>query len=237
MGQERAGLIGPLGGPSCPAGQLTTLEEIEDVEGTNLGDNLLGDPGPNQLLGRAGPDNYFAGEGNDHLLVNSGDSDPVVDCGGGFDTALIDFAPHTDGPPVGCESVEERAPNSFRPPDTPPDPEPEPEPELPPPLPPEVLRPNPPARDRTPPVTRLRRRPAALVFAFDQRQRVVFAFSASEPGTRFRCRLDRQPFRPCRSPRAYLVAPGRHAFRVFAIDRAGNRDRTPAVFRFSVRSR
>ncbi|HKO38405.1 MAG TPA: calcium-binding protein [Solirubrobacterales bacterium] len=244
MGQERAGLIGPLGEPSCASSaQLTTLQEIEDVEGTNLGDNLFGDPGPNQLLGRAGPDNYLAGAGNDHLLVNSGDSDPTVDCGEGFDTALIDFAPHVDGPPVDCESVEQRAPNSFRPPDTPPDPEPEPEPELPPPplppadpLPP-VVRPDPPARDRTPPATRLGRRPAALLFTAGPRRRAAFAFSASEPGARFRCRLDRQPFRPCRSPRAYLVSPGRHAFRVFAIDTAGNRDRTPVVFRFRVRSR
>lgn len=243
MEAEKAGLIGPQGEPSCATlAQLTTLQEIEDIEGTNLGDNLLGDPGPNQLLGRAGPDNYLAGEGNDHLLVNSGDSDPVVDCGGGFDTALIDFAPHTDGPPVGCESVEGRAPNSFRPPDTPPDPGPEPGPELPPPLPPEdprppVARPDPPARDRTPPVTRLGRRPPALLFAAAPRRRVAFAFRASEPGARFRCRLDRQPFRPCRSPRAYLVAPGRHSFRVFAIDAAGNRDRSPVVSRFGVRRR
>ncbi|HST70493.1 MAG TPA: calcium-binding protein [Solirubrobacterales bacterium] len=241
MLQERAGLIGPQGEPSCAsAAQLTTLQEIEDVEGTSLGDNLLGDAGPNQLLGRAGPDNYLARAGNDHLLVNSGDSDPTVDCGEGFDTALIDFAPHTDGPPIGCESVEERAPNSFRPPSTPPDPEPEPETGPPPPLPPQVVPPRvsrPPRPDRTPPVTTFRRRPAALLFASVPRRRVTFAFSASEPGARFRCRLDRQPFRPCRSPRAYLVAPGRHTFRVFAIDGAGNRDRSPALARFRVRPR
>lgn len=247
MGRERAGLIGPEGEPSCPtAEQLTTLRAIEDVEGTNGGDNLLGDGGPNQLLGRAGADNYLAGAGNDHLLVNSGDSDPTVDCGEGFDTALIDFAPIVDGPPIGCESVEERAPNSFRPPDTPPDPEPEPEPEPEtepaPPLPPQVtpppaLQPTPPRSDRTPPTTSLRRRPPALLFASGQRRRVAFAFGASEPGARFRCRLDRQPFRPCRSPRAYFVSPGRHVFRVFAIDAAGNRDRSPVVFTFRARSR
>ncbi len=235
MGQEAAGLIGPQGEPSCPtAAQLTTLSAIEDIEGTDGADNLLGDPGPNQLLGRAGPDNYVAGAGDDHLLVNSGDSDPVVDCGEGFDTALIDFvAAHADGPPVSCESVEERAPNSFRPPDTPPDPEPGP------PVPPQVAPlpasgPAPPVqRDRTPPATRLRRHPGAHLLATGRR-RVAFAFAASEPGARFRCRLDRQAFRPCRSPRAYLVRPGWHAFRVFAIDAAGNRDPSPALFRFRV---
>jgi Ca2+-binding RTX toxin-like protein len=242
LGRETAGLIGPQGEPSCASpAQLTTLQNIEDVEGTNLADNLLGDAGPNQLLGRAGADNYLAGAGNDHLLANSGDSDPTVDCGEGFDTALVDFAPHVDGPPVGCESVEARAPNSFRPPDTPPDPEPDP---LPPAVaPPPALQPLPPrvapprALDRRPPTTHLRRRPSKLLATAQPRRRVVFAFRASEPRARFRCRLDRRPFRPCRSPRAYRVGPGRHTFRVFAIDAAGNRDRSPVRFHFRVRSR
>ncbi|HEX5375552.1 MAG TPA: calcium-binding protein [Solirubrobacterales bacterium] len=237
MGQESAGLSGPQGEPSCPtASQLTTLQAIEDVEGTDGADNLLGDSGANQLLGRAGSDDYRAGAGNDHLLANSGDSDPTVDCGEGFDTALIDFSTaHTDGPPVGCESVEERAPNSFRPPDTPPDPEPEP-PESPLAVPPPVAGPAPGVQnDRTPPATRLRRHPRALLFATG-RPRVAFAFAASEQGVRFRCRLDRQAFRPCRSPRSYLVSPGRHVFRVFAVDATGNRDPSPALFRFRVRS-
>lgn len=237
MEQKTAGLIGPQGEPRCTtAAQLTTLRAVEDIEGTNGADNLVGDSESNQLLGRAGPDNYLAGAGDDLLLVNSDDSDPTVDCGEGFDTALIDFATaHVDGPPVGCESIEERAPNSFRPPDTPPDPEPEP-PVLPQTTPPLVTGPVPPAqRDRTPPATRLRRHPSALLFAA-ARRRVAFAFAASEPGVRFRCRLDRQAFRPCRSPRVYLVSPGRHAFSVFAIDAAGNRDRSPARFRFRVRS-
>ena len=94
MAAGTAGLIGPQGQPSCATtAQLTTLQAIEDVESTNVGDNLVGDDGPNQLLGRAGPDNMLAGAGNDIILANSGDSDPIVDCGEGFDTALIDFAP------------------------------------------------------------------------------------------------------------------------------------------------
>lgn len=237
MGRQAAGLIGPQGEPQCPtAAQLTTLRGLEDIEGTNGADNLLGDAGANQLLGRAGADNYLAGAGNDHLLANSGDSDPIVDCGEGFDTALIDFAAsRTDGPPVNCESVEERAPNSFRPPDTPPDPNPGPVPPQVAPRP--VLRPVRPRPDRTPPATRLSRRPPVLLFASGPRRRVAFAFRASESEASFRCRLDRQPFRPCRSPRAYLVSPGRHSFGVYAIDAAGNRDSSPALARFRVRSR
>jgi Ca2+-binding RTX toxin-like protein len=238
MEAETAGLIGPQGEPRCTtAAQLTTLRAVEDIEGTNTADNLLGDSGPNQLLGRDGSDNFFAGAGNDLLLANSGDSDPTVDCGEGFDTALVDFAGgHTDGPPVGCESVEERAPNSFRPPDTPPDTEPEQTapPEV---APPPVSEPRPPRRDRTPPATSLRRHPQALLYTVGKRRLVTFAFGASEQGTQFRCRLDNQPFRPCRSPRAYRASPGRHVFRVFAIDAAGNRDSSPSLFRFRVRSR
>jgi len=235
MAQQVAGLIDSQGEARCnSANELTSLQAIEDIEATNGADNLVGDAGPNQLLGRKGSDNFFASAGNDLLLVNSGDSDPTVDCGEGFDTALIDFAPIADGPPVGCESVEERAPDSFRPPDTPPDPEPEPPVTEPPPPPPP---PRPPKPDRKPPATLLRHHPAALLFTSGLRRRVSFAFVASEPGARFRCRLDRQPWRSCRSPRAYLVLPGRHSFRTLAIDAAGNRDRSPAMFGFRVRFR
>jgi Ca2+-binding RTX toxin-like protein len=239
MGAQAAGLIGQQGEPHCDTtAQLTTLRALEAIEGTSKGDNLTGDSGPNQLLGRNGSDNFFAGAGDDLLLVNSDDSDPIVDCGDGFDTALIDFADkHTDGPPVDCESVEERAPNSFRPPDTPVDPEQgqtAPPPVAPPPL---SKPPRPPRRDRTPPATSLGRHPRALVFTSDRRRLVSFAFGASEPGAVFRCRLDRHPARPCRSPRAYRASLGRHTFRVFAIDAAGNADPSPSLFRFRIRSR
>ena len=242
---QSAGLIGAGGEPDCSSGgALTTLQALEDIEGTSLGDNLVGDAASNQLLGRAGPDNYLAGAGDDLLLANSADSDPTIDCGEGFDTALIDFAPHVDGPPVGCESVEERAPNSFRPPDTPPDPEPTPDPdEQPPPLPPQQTpaapsqpAPRTPQVDRTAPQTRLLRHPRArLSTAARQTRSVTFSFKASEAGSRFRCSIDRGPYRPCRSPRSYRLATGSHIFRVFASDPSGNRDRSPAQFRFQVR--
>ena len=88
---------------------------------------MTGDAGSNQLLGRPGPDTYRAGDGNDSILANSGapnaDPDPVIDCGPGFDTAQIDRPENgPDATPIECEAVEERDPNSFRPPDTPPDP-------------------------------------------------------------------------------------------------------------------
>lgn len=249
MAQQRAGLIGTSGAASCPSGSLTTLQNIEDIEGTGDGDNLVGDAGDNQLLGRGGADNYRAGFGNDHLLANSHtsedeDSDPLIDCGEGFDTALIDFAGvATDGPPVGCESVEERPGNSFRPPDTPPDPEPEPEgestapPPPPPPPQPRLRQPPPPRADTSAPQTRIKRHPRRLLRIAGKRRRVALRFRSSEGGSTFRCRVDRRRAFRCRSPRRFTVSLGRHRIRVWAIDSAGNRDRSPAVFGFRVRRR
>jgi len=245
LGAKAAGLVGPQGQAQCPSADLLTdLVALEDIEGTSAADVLVGDPTDNQLLGRPGADSYFAAGGNDSILANSGfpfdDPDPTIDCGDGWDTAQIDHPENgPDAAPTACESVEERNPNSFRPPDTPPDPNPEPpvvEPGLSSPPPPPT-RPRRPARDRTPPGTRLLHRPANLLFAAGPRRRVAFAFSSGERNVGFRCKLDRRPFRPCRSPRAYFVSPGPHAFRVFAIDAAGNRDRSPALFRFTLRRR
>ena len=230
LADSSAGLLGPGGTPDCEGDPQTTLREIEDVEGTDAGDTLIGDAGENQLLGRRGPDSYFAGPGNDTILANSGtpgpDPDPVIDCGEGYDTAEIDYPQNgPDAAPVDCEAVFERAPNSFRPPQTPPGPEPEAA---------TASSTPPPAVDRKSPRTRLLHRPAKHVFTRHTWRRVAFVLAASEPGVRFRCRVDRRPFRPCRSPRAYRVRLGRHIFRAYAIDAAGNRDRTPVVYRFRV---
>lgn len=236
LGSAEAGLVGGEGEPECPSGMLTRLGGLEDLEGSNLDDTLVGDGGANQLLGRRGADSYFAAAGNDSILANSGtpspDPDPVIDCGEGFDTAQIDFpANGPDATPVECEAIHERPPNSFRPPDTPPVAEVSTAPAT-----------SPKAkgqsrRDTTRPQTRLLRRPPAIVFAARPRRTVAFAFSSNEAGSSFRCKLDRAPYRRCHSPRAYRLPPGRHAFRVYAIDRAGNRDRTPALARLRIRRR
>jgi hypothetical protein len=242
MSIERAGLVGTDGEPDCGGSPLTVLANLEDIEGTSAGDIMIGDSGPNQLLGRPGPDRYYAGDGNDSILANSGtpdpDPDPTIDCGDGWDTAQIDRPDNgPDAPPIGCEAIHERDPNSFRPPDTPPDPNPAPPEAVPPPIPTALvtLPPLPQVGDRKPPRTGIAHRPPRRVFTARRFRRVVFRFRANEAGVRFRCRLDRDRFRPCGSRRVYRLRPGRHALRVFAIDRAGNRDRSPAVFRFAVR--
>lgn len=230
LGAELAGLVGPGGAPTCPSGEPTSLRHLEDLEGSSQGDTLTGDAGSNQLLGRPGADSYHAAAGDDSILANSGDSDAVIDCGEGFDTAQIDVptGEYADPAPVGCEAVYERSPNSFRPPDTPTEPE---EAVPPPPQPP--LRP----RDTTPPRTRVLRRPPRNVFIHARRRTVAVAFTSSEPGSSFRCLLDRGGPRRCRSPRRYSVGLGRHVVAIYAVDAAGNRDRSPALVRFRVRRR
>ncbi len=227
-----AGLVGRFGAagdPGCDGESPDFLVGIEDLEGSNAPDALFGDPGPNQLLGHKSPDEYFAGAGPDTILANSADSDPVIDCGADVDTAVIDVptAKYADATPVGCENLRQGAPEDFRPPA---------EPSLPPP-PPIPPLPSPPPPDLEAPRTRATAHPAKLVRTGGHRRRVVFRFASSEPGSSFRCKLDRRPYRPCVSPRAYSVALGRHAVRIFAIDAAGNPDPSPALFRFRVLSR
>jgi hypothetical protein len=62
-----------------------------------------------------------------------------------------------------------------------------------------------------------------------------FSFRSSEAGSTFSCRLDRRKPTPCHSPKRYVrLKPGRHTFRVWAADAAGNRDATPAKQAFRV---
>lgn len=107
-----------------------------------------------------------------------------------------------------------------------------------PPLPPDTITPNPfeaiPAPDTTAPQTTLvkSRLQAATRSA-------TFWFSSGEAGG-FLCRLDAKPFKPCASPKDYRhLKPGRHTFRVKALDVAGNVDASPVVahFRFPSQSR
>ena len=143
----------------------------------------------------------------------------TIDCGPDLDSATIDRPQYGDPAPVECESVFEADPNNFRNVTL---------------LPPPPLVAPPPPADVRPPRTRLGAHPRAVVSSKKKWRQVAFRFTSSEPGSSFRCKLDRKPYRPCASPRTYRVKAGRHVFRVFAIDAAGNPDRTPVVFRFRV---
>jgi Ca2+-binding RTX toxin-like protein len=219
--QSRVGEVGAADQPVCASGRsFDALTGIEDLEGSNGSDVLYGDEGSNQLLGHKGEDTYFALGGNDSILANSGTRDRIINCGPGLDQATIDFASIGDPTPIECEQVREGAAEEFK--------------ELPLLTEPPPPSPPPPLTDHKPPRTELRRHPAKLLrVAPGRRKLVAFRFSANEVST-FECKLDRKPYRPCRSPRSFRVGLGRHSFKLFAIDAAGNRDRTPAVFSFRV---
>jgi hypothetical protein len=90
---------------------------------------------------------------------------------------------------------------------------------------------NSPPKDVTPPDTKIVKAPPKKA----TKTTVEFEFDASEAGSTFQCKLDRKPFKACRSPRTYKkLKPGKHVFKVRAIDRAGNVDPTPAMRRFTI---
>jgi Ca2+-binding RTX toxin-like protein len=226
LGSGQAGEPGSGGNPACAAGNLDSLQEVEDLEGSEFADAFYGDAGPNQLLGHFGPDIYSAAAGADTILANSGDADPFIDCGEDIDRALIDQPQYGDATPINCEAVIAADPNSFQI-----------LPGFPLPIPPPPVTLPRPVRDRTPPRTKILSRPRAVLTTAKLRRRVVFRFASSERGSTFRCKLDRKPYRPCTSPRAYALRRGRHAIRIVAVDPSGNADRTPALLRVWVRRR
>lgn len=84
----------------------------------------------------------------------------------------------------------------------------------------------PPAGHTPPPVaritTRLPKRTA--------RPKIKFKFVSDRPDSTFECKLDKAPWRACASPKAIRgLAPGKHVFRVRAVDAAGNRGPTSRV--------
>jgi bacillolysin len=97
--------------------------------------------------------------------------------------------------------------------------------------PPTPAPPAPAPGDTTAPRTRITQHPTRTTTA----RKVRFAFRADEAAT-FRCKLDKQKWTSCSSPKRYKrLGPGRHTFRVYSIDRAGNTDPTPAVWKWKVR--
>ena len=68
-----------------------------------------------------------------------------------------------------------------------------------------------------------------------KKAKAKFAFSASEPGSTFECKLDKAAFEPCSSPKVYKVGRGKHTFQVRATDKAGNTDASPAKYAWKVK--
>jgi streptogramin lyase len=90
-----------------------------------------------------------------------------------------------------------------------------------------------PAPDTTPPQTTIKAGPGNKL----AQGKANFSFKSNEAGSRFECKLDAKKVTRCKSPRTYKrLKPGRHTFKVWAIDVAGNKAATPAKRRFRVPS-
>jgi Ca2+-binding RTX toxin-like protein len=103
--QIAEGRAGRPPGADCGAEDFDTLLTIDDLEGSNQGDELFGDVARNYLLGRNGPDSLYGREGDDLLQTNDGLADNAIDCGvdPDPDRALIDSV---DPAPLNCEVVD-----------------------------------------------------------------------------------------------------------------------------------
>ena len=87
------------------------------------------------------------------------------------------------------------------------------------------------SKDTTPPQTKLLKGPPKKT----TKTTAKFKFRSNEAGSSFQCKLDKGKFKKCRSPKTYKkLKPGRHVFKVRAIDKAGNVDPTPAKRKFTV---
>jgi len=85
--------------------------------------------------------------------------------------------------------------------------------------------------DSDPPQTTIRRRPPQRTTD----RTPTFRFRSDEARSTFQCKLDGKRYKRCTSPlTTSRLSFGTHTLRVRAIDRAGNRDRTPAVDTFRV---
>ena len=86
--------------------------------------------------------------------------------------------------------------------------------------------------DTRPPDTKITKKPKRRVAA-GKRAKFRFVVRGDVHAT-FECKLrKKKSFAPCSSPlRTKRLRPGKHVFRVRAIDRAGNVDPTPAKRRF-----
>ena len=83
------------------------------------------------------------------------------------------------------------------------------------------------------PNTKLGSHPAKVVKTKKAKAKVKFKFSSDVAGATFKCKLDKGSFKPCTSPKAYKVKPGKHKFSVKALS-GGVADSTPATFSFKV---
>lgn len=83
------------------------------------------------------------------------------------------------------------------------------------------------------PNTKLGVHPGPRVTTKLAKLKVKFGFSSDVAGATFQCKLDKGPYKACKSPKTYKVKPGKHKFSVRAVAPGGT-DATPATYKFKV---
>lgn len=86
-----------------------------------------------------------------------------------------------------------------------------------------------------PPITTPNTRITAKPKKVTSKRSARFKFTSSKHGSVFRCKLDNKRRKSCTSPKRYRVSKGKHRFKVQAVDSRGNKDPTPAVYRWKRR--
>lgn len=85
--------------------------------------------------------------------------------------------------------------------------------------------------DTTPPTARIIKGPGKKL----AQGKAKFSFRSSEAGSHFQCKLDKGKVKPCNSPKTYTgLKSGKHTFKVWAIDPAGNKAKKPTSRSFRV---
>jgi hypothetical protein len=89
------------------------------------------------------------------------------------------------------------------------------------------------AGDTTAPDTQITAGPKAK----STKRKASFAFTSTEPGSTFECKLDDAAFAACSAPLEIKVEKGKHSFEVRATDASGNIDTTPATQTWKVKKK
>jgi hypothetical protein len=71
-----------------------------------------------------------------------------------------------------------------------------------------------------------------------RKRKAKFRFSSDDPTATFECKLDKEDFEPCTSPKKYKkLKRKKHTFQVRATDAAGNVDQTPDSLKWKVKKK
>jgi hypothetical protein len=209
----------------CDASTISRIDVVFDHNDDSLTASITtplqvsGGPGNDRLSGGFGADLLDGGDGADAIvggagsdMVLGGPGDDAIDVRDGLPDSVncgdgIDAVSADQTDPTDLSSAfgcESVSVENAPPPGPPPD---------------------------TPPDTTITKSPRRE----SKRDGAKFKFTATEPGSSYECSRDGSPYRPCRSPKRYRnLPPGRHLFKVRAIDPAGNTDPTTASYRWRV---